>query len=210
MNNSVNEAIEEREMQNGNLTYHNFSNKLNQIQTEHANMSKTLLEKAIEEMREIVNGREQTNNSNSVPLTEENLMVDSEFSSFHTYSHNDSMKAYHTPLGYDLSRKTSLRSAFEFWMNGDQSCKSFQDGSVVYQPVRPFLLWTVDNIPGSLWKTFNVRYAVLKTCVESPSLVGMTSLVKQRGGKFTDQEIDQYYEIVLQYILNRVEYIKKN
>ena len=112
------------------------------------------------------------------------------------------MKTYYTPLGYDLSRKTSLRSAFEFWVNGDQSYKSFQDGSVVYQPVRPFLLWTVDNIPGKLWKKFNAGYAVLKT-MGPPSLVGITSLVKQKGGKFTAQEIDQHYEIILQYILNR-------
>ena len=33
-NNSVNETIEETEMQNGILTYHNFTNKLNEIQTE--------------------------------------------------------------------------------------------------------------------------------------------------------------------------------
>ena len=44
--------------------------------------------------------------------------------------------------------------------------------------------------------------------MEPPSLVGMKSLVKQKGGKFTAQEIDQYYEIILQYILSRVEYIK--
>ena len=207
VNKSVNEAIEEREMQNGNLTYQNFTNKLNEIQTEQANMSKTLLENAVEEMRNIINGGEQTINDNSVTLTQENLSVDSE-SAFRSYSHNGSMKTYYTPLGYDLSRKTSLRSAFEFWMNGDQSYKSFQDGSVVYQPVRPFLLWTVDNIPGDLWKKFNVGYAILKTCMESPSLVALTSLVKQKGGKFTDQEINQYYDISLQYILNRVEYIK--
>jgi len=41
---SVNEAIEEKEIRNGNLTYFNFSNKLSQIQTEQVNMSKALLQ----------------------------------------------------------------------------------------------------------------------------------------------------------------------
>ena len=36
----------------------------------------------------------------------------------------------------------------------------------------------------------------------------MTPVVKQKGGKFTDQEIDQYYEIILQYKLSRVKYVK--
>ena len=34
-------------------------------------------------------------------------------------------------------------------------------------------------------------------------------LIKKKGGKFSDQEINQYYEILLQYILNRVEYAKQ-
>jgi len=72
VNNSVNETIEEREMKNGNLTYHNFTNKLNEIQPEQANMSKTHLENAVKEMRDIIYSGEQTINNNSVALTQEN------------------------------------------------------------------------------------------------------------------------------------------
>jgi len=89
---SVNEAIEERDMQNGYLTYFNFSNKLSQIQSEQVNMSKALLQEAIGQMKGIVNGGEQTNNHNIVPLTDENLRVNSEFSSYRSYSHNGSKK----------------------------------------------------------------------------------------------------------------------
>ena len=91
VNNSVNEAIEEREMQNGNLTYLNFTNKLNEI------LSATLLENVVKEMRNIINGGEQTINDKSVTLTQENLSVDSE-SAFRSYSHNGSMKTYITLL----------------------------------------------------------------------------------------------------------------
>ena len=204
---SVNEAIEEREMQNGNLTYFNFSNKLSQIQSEQVNMSKALLQEAIEEMKGIVNGGEQTNNHNIVPLNDENLRVNNEFSSYRSYSHNGSKKTYYTPQGYDLIRKTSLRSAVVLWINGDKTFQCLIDGKVVKQPVRPFLLWDVDNIPLNLWKKFAVGYAILKTCMSSSELVGLTSLVESKRGNFNDQEIDHYYEIVLKYILSQVEYI---
>ena len=60
-------------------------------------MSKTLLENAVKEMRNIINGGEQIINDNSVTLTQENLSVDSE-SAFRSYSHNGSMKTYYTSL----------------------------------------------------------------------------------------------------------------
>ena len=205
---SVNEAIEEREMQNGNLTYLNFSNKLSQIQTEQVNMSKALLQEAIEEMKGIVNGGEKTNNNNIDPLTDESLRVNSESSSYRSYSHNGSKKTYYTPHGYDLIRKTSLRSAVVLWINGDKSFQCLIDGKVVSQPVRPFFLWDVDNIPGQLWKKFVVGYAILKKVMSSSELLGWNSLVQSKGGNFNDDEIDNYYDIVLKYILSQVEYIK--
>ena len=77
------------------------------------------------------------------------------------------------------------------------------------QPVRPFLLWDDDNIPLNLWKKFAVGCAILKKCMSYSDLVGLTSLVENKGGNFNDQEIDHYYYIVLKYILSQVEYIKK-
>ena len=40
---SVNEAIEEKEIQNGNLTYFNFSNKLSQVLLQEVHLSITQL-----------------------------------------------------------------------------------------------------------------------------------------------------------------------
>jgi len=204
---SVNEAIEEREMQNGNLTYSNFSNKLSQIQTEQVNMSKALLQEAIEEMKGIVNG-EQTNNNNIDPLTDKSLTVNNEPCSYRCYSHNGSKKTFYTPHGYDLIRKTSLRSAVVLWLNGDKSFQNLVDGKIVTQPVRPFFFWDVDNIPGQLWKKFVVGYAILKKVMSSSQLLGWNSLVQSKGGNFNDDEIDNYYDIALKYILSQVEYIK--
>jgi len=72
-------------------------------------------------------------------------------------------------------------------------------GKVIEQPVRPSLLWDVDNIPLKLWKKFVVGSATLKKCMSSSELLGWASLVENKGGNFNNQEIDHYYDIVLKY-----------
>ena len=86
-------------------------------------------------MKVIVNGGEQTNY----------LRVNSESSFYRSYSHNGSNITYYTPYDYDLIRKFSLWSAVVLWINGDKTFQCLIDGKVIEQPVRPSLLWEVDN-----------------------------------------------------------------
>ena len=114
--------------------------------------------------------------------------MNSESSSYRSYSHNGSKIAYYTPHGYDIIRITSLRSAVVLWINGDKTFRCLIDGKVIEQPVRPSLLWDVDNIP-KLWKKFVVGSATLKKCMSSSELLGWTSLVENKGGNFNDQAV---------------------
>jgi len=208
---AVKKAMEEKALQNGHLTYDNVSTIIVDMEARFETKTQNLLNSAVDEMRRVVGGglnqppqRSHQTQQQPPPTGDTSPQP----TVFQDYSHSGSVKRYHVPLLYTLPARATISAAFELWVNGHLTNKTSQNGQLILQPVRPYYLWTVDNIPHELWKKFNAGYSVLSRMMDAPSSAGLGLLVVQKGGQFTREEIKSYFDPALDYLLSRAEYVK--
>jgi len=131
---------------------------------------------------------------------------------YQDYRH-DNGKFYYVPQGYDLPQKTQMLPAFRLWINGDNmNERMINNGiSTVKEPVRPFLLWTADQIPTSLWKKFRTGWwKVLSTMTEAEGLNGLKmAILRGERSRIDEQEIATFFAEGMKYLLAMNEFISQ-
>ena len=84
--------------------------------------------------------------------------------------------------------------------------------ATVKEPVRPFLLWTADQIPANLWKIFRTGWwKVLSTMTEAEGLSGLKmAILRGERSHIDEQEIATFFAEGMKYLLAMYEFISQN
>ena len=88
-------------------------------------------------------------------------------------------------------------------LNPGYSCTN-SGREMVTTPIRPFMMFTVSSIRNKLWRKFNTgRKKVLIMMVSAPGNKGVSYFVINEGGRITEANLQSYFDIGLQYVLNQ-------
>ena len=156
----VKDAIEEKAIENGHLTYESFAKIIDEREQKLVGSIESTMDAAVKRMEEAMKRTNNPGGTNIIHTNGAGSATNNDVEStgqlqYQDYRH-DNGKFYYVPQGYDLPQKTQMLPAFRLWINGDNMNERMINNSIatVKEPVRPFLLWTADQIPANLWKIF--------------------------------------------------------
>ena len=177
---AVKEGFEEKALENGTLTFENFSSILDVKLKVHGDTMNDKMNKAMDELKrsiQVEDGNKQREQGNNNLVESEGASTST--STFKTYSHGDGKpRIYFVPERYDLPKSTSLSSAFRLFVNGDLGNQEMLNDEVIDLPVRPFYFWDANMIPSILWKKYKTGWLkILKMMMASSDLDELKALI---------------------------------
>ena len=115
------------------------------------------------------------------------------------------------PSDFSLPDKTSLRAAFDYWVNGNPGNCSLIDSKVVLTPILPFQYWNSSNVPKKVWDKFKTGWKRILDCMMKADGLGNTLIeaIKEKDGGIPSDMVDEYYQKGVRHVLNKFEYIKQ-
>jgi len=193
--NAVKEAIEEQAVSNGQLTFASFSSILDDRELRLLGSVSTQMDDVVTRIEaslsQFVTHNQQRIQSPRTPMAA--IASDA----CRLYQHANG-KMYITPEEYELPEKANLYSAFRMWINGD----TFNADTV-----RPFILWSVTNVPHFLWKKFRVGwYDALHQIMDAPALHALEADLSD-SIPVPEDELKRLFDEGIKYLISQYSYI---
>jgi hypothetical protein len=193
--NAVKEAIEEQAVSNGQLTFASFSSILDDRELRLLGSVSTQMDDVVTRIEaslsQFVTHNQRRIQSPRTPMAA--IASDA----CRLYQHANG-KMYITPEEYELPEKANLYSAFRMWINGD----TFNADTV-----RPFILWSVTNVPHFLWKKFRVGwYDALHQIMDAPALHALEADLSD-SIPVPEDELKRLFDEGIKYLISQYSYI---
>ena len=204
---TVEKSIEENAVANGQLTAHGMEKVMEQYEDRIIGRVDDTFSGLIARMDAIGDTHRGGDGSDSGGSINRDGGVQDAQNRFRSYQYGG--VAYATPQNFTLPKKTSLRAAWDFWINGNKGHGELSDeDTFILKPIRPFCLWTSKNTPRSIWKDFNTGWRkVFEYFMEAPGNEDLHGLIEQDGGDFGMDVKEVYFCNGLNYVHANVEYI---